>query len=318
MQNKFALILILILAVLIAGCNQEMQKGEQESQKIKLRIGILPIEDSLPIVVAKNEGIFEKYGLDVEVIKFQSAFERDTALIVKEIDAAITDPIAVILLSKNYKIKIVSLCLGKNPDEGVFAILASPNSSITSIEDLNGKTIAISSNTIIEYVTDKLLNHYNIKAEKVDVKQIPLRLQMLLDDKVDAATLPEPLASFAVYKGAKLIVSDAMLNRSVSQTVIVFRDGYIVENENERVVESFLNAYNEAVDKINSDPSKYRDLFIEIAKVPKPIAQQYKMPKYPKAEMYPEGYYNEVLEWVESKGLIQKSVRYEDVIYKPD
>lgn len=306
------LILVILLAVPLTGCSQVQ---EQKTQKTKLRIGILPIEDSLPIVVAKNEGIFGKYGLDVDIVKFQSALERDTALTANEIDAAITDPIAVILLNNaGYKIKIVSLCLGKNPDEGVFAILSSPNSSITSIDDLNGKTIAISSNTIIEYVTDKLLSYYNIKAKKVEVKQIPLRLQMLLDNKIDAATLPEPLASFAVYQGAKLIVSDAMLNKSVTQTIIVFRDEYIKENE--KAVEDFLNSYNEAVDKINSNPDKYKDLFIEIARVPKPIAQQYPMPKYPKAEVYSKNYYNEVLEWVKSKGLIKNNIKYEDVIYE--
>jgi len=300
--------------ILLSGCSQEIGK-EKETQKTKLKIGILPIEDSLPIVVAKNENIFEKYELDVETIKFQSALERDAALTANEIDAAITDPIAVILLNNaGYKIKIVSLCLGKKPDEGVFAILASPKSNITSIKDLDGKTIAISSNTIIEYVTDKLLSYYNIKAEKMEVKQIPLRFQMLLDNKIDAATLPEPLASFAVYKGAKLIVSNVMLNKSITQTVIVFRGDYIEKNE--KAVENFLNAYNEAVEKINSNPDKYKDLFVEIARVPKPIAQNYPMPKYPKIEVYPEEFYSEVLNWVKSKGLIKNDVKYKDVIFE--
>ncbi|MCD6492698.1 MAG: ABC transporter substrate-binding protein [Archaeoglobaceae archaeon] len=304
-------ILILIAALFLTCCIQGQEKKEMK----ELKVGILPIEDSLPIVVAKNEGIFEKYGLNVKIITFQSALERDTALTAKEIDATIADPIAVILLNNaGYKIKIVSLCLGKNPEEGVFAILASPNSSINSIEDLNGKTIAISSNTIIEYVTDKLLSYYKVKANKIEVKQIPLRLQMLLDNKIDAATLPEPLASFAVYRGAKLIVSDAMLNESISQTVIVFRENYIEENED--AVKNFIKAYNDAVSIINSNPEKYKDLFVEIARVPKPIAEHYAMPKYPNAEQFPKKFYDECLEWAKNKGLVEKEIDYDKIVYK--
>lgn len=62
---------------------------------------------------------------------------RDSALMAKQIDGVIIDPLAVILLkSEGYDVRIVS---GKTPQEVVFAILASPNSSIKSVKDLNGK-----------------------------------------------------------------------------------------------------------------------------------------------------------------------------------
>jgi len=303
-MNKLGIVLIIMA---LAGCTANPPKQE-------IKIGILPIEDALPIVVAEQEGIFSKHGLNVEIIKFQSALERDSALTANELHAVITDPVAVILLGEaGYNMKIVSLCLGKTPEEGVFAILASPNSSISSVKDLEGGKIAISSNTIIEYVTDSLLKEYNVNAEKIEVKKIPIRMQMLLDDKVEAATLPEPLASLAVHKGAKLIVSDAMLNKSISQTVIAFREDFI--RENPQAIEKFLQAYKEAVEKINSQPSKYRSLFIEIARVPEPIANSYPMPTYPEPEPLGKENFLSVYEWAKNKGLIKKEISYEDIIY---
>lgn len=280
----------------------------------ELKIGILHTEDALPIVVAKNYGIFEKYGLKVKVIPFNSALERDAALMANELDAAITDPLAVIILrNKGYDIKIVSICLGEKPDEGVFSILSSPHSNINCIGDLNGKKIAISSNTIIEYVTDMLLKKYNIKAEKIEVRRMPLRLQMLLSDKVNAATLPEPLATYAVSRGAKRIVSDAMLKESITQTVIVFTNSFIKKYKNE--IEDFLRAYKESVFKINTSPHTYKKCFLEVARIPPSIASSFKVPHYPYPKVFPIKYYKNYEQWALRKGIIRKEMSYRKAIY---
>ena len=310
MRAKFiSLGIFVILVLLFAGCTQTTQQP-QEEVKTKIKMGILPIEDALPFVVADEEGLFKKHGLDVEIIKFQSAIERDAALTSGEVNVVLTDPLAVILLRNGgVDVKIVSLCLGKTPQEGVFTILAAPNSSITKVEDLEGKKLAISSNTIIEYVTDRMLG--NVKAEKVEIKSIPLRLQALLEGKVDAATLPEPLASLAILKGAKKVVSDADLPESISHTVIVFKS----EAMKDDVVKRFLAAYDEAVERINANPEKYRQKFLEIGRVPKPLAESYKMPKYPKSQTFPKEFYDGYLEWAMQKKLIEKSIPYEEAVY---
>ncbi len=312
---KFRSLCIILIVLLLLGCaGKPTEKAVESGENVTIKFGILPIEDALPVVVAEKEGLFKKHGINVEIVKFNSALERDSALIAKEVDAVITDPLAIILLrSKGYDVRIVSLCLGKTPQEGVFAILASPNSSINSIEDLNGKKIAISSNTIIEFVTDMLLSRYNVSYEKVEVKKIPLRLRMLLDNEIDAATLPEPLASYAVSKGAKLIISDAMVNESLTQTVIAFRGDFIRKHDD--AVKKFLEAYAEAVEMINNDPQKYRSLFVEIARVPKDIADSYPMPKYPKPEKFPKEFYDRYLNWALQKGLIEREIPYSEAVY---
>jgi len=294
---------VLLIAALLLGC---AQSGQPE----KIRVGILPIEDSLPVVIAEESGLFKKSGLDVELIHFSSAVERDAALTAGEIDAVITDPLAVILLrDKGYDIRIASLCLGKTPEEGVFAILASPNSEIKEVEDLNGKEIAVSLNTIIEYALDLMLSDYNISYTKISIPKIPVRMQALLNGNIEVAVLPEPLASYAVSKGAKLILSDAMLNESITQTVIVFRGD--VEEEK---IQKFLEAYREAVREINSNKEKYREKFIEIARVPEDIARNYPVPDYPEPQQLPKEYYERYLKWAVQRGLIEKEVPYEEAV----
>ncbi|WP_202319163.1 MetQ/NlpA family ABC transporter substrate-binding protein [Archaeoglobus neptunius] len=294
-----------ILAAVLSGCSGENREAT------KIRVGILPIEDSLPLVVARDEGIFEKYGLNVEIISFNSALERDAALMAGEVDAVVTDPLAVILLNdRGYDVRIVTICLGEKPDEGVFAVLAAPNSKINSVDDLEGKKVAISSNTIIEYVTDIMLSGINYT--KVEIKQIPVRMRTLLDGKVDAATLPEPLASYAVSQGAKLVIADSMMNESVTQTVIAFRGDFIDKNKDE--VKKFLDAYAEAVKTINGNKDRYRDKFIQIARVPKEISENYPMPDYPMPGKFPKSFYERYLVWALKKGLIRKEVPYDKAV----
>ena len=79
-----------------------------------------------------------------------------------------------------------------------------------AVQDLKGKKLALSSNTVIEYTTDKLLAQAGIapeEVEKVEIVKIPLRLEMLRNGEVDAAVLPEPFATMALESGLTSLIS---------------------------------------------------------------------------------------------------------------
>ncbi len=305
-MRKEIFIALVVVALVCCGCVTKHETGA-------IKVGLMPDEATLPYYVAAQDGIFSSYGLNVEIVPFQSAMERDSALTAGEIVAAENDPVGVILLrNAGYDIRIVSLELQETPDKMRFAILASPRSSITSVSDLNGKKIGISSNTIIEYITDALIGATPV--EKVEVKKVPLRMQMLLSGEIDAATLPEPLASYALFSGAKLVISDSMLeNRTISQTVIVFRGDFV--DANPEAVHKFLEAYGDAVRRINADPEKYRALLVEKTHMPAQIAPGYKMATYMQPQPYPEADFDSVIQWMRSKNMVQNPVSYEDTVW---
>jgi len=316
MRREIAIILILIaivVAIACCGCIRKPQGGEGGIAATKIKIGVMPDEATLPYYVAAQEGIFTNHGLNVEIIPFQSAMERDSALIAGEIDGAENDPVGVALMrNAGYDLKIVSIELQETPSKMRFAIIASPSSNISSVADLNGKKIAISRNTIIEYITDTLVGDTAVK--KVEVKKVPLRLQMLLNNKIDAATLPEPLASYALYKGARLVISDSMLNRTISRTVIVFRANFL--NNNSEAVNEFLAAYGEAVKRINANPEKYRALLVEKTHIPHEIASNYTIATYLQPRVYPETDFDTVIHWLRAKNLLHRTISYEDTIWR--
>ena len=271
-----------------------------------LKLGVLLIEDSVPFYLAEKERFFVDENLEVELVPFLSALERDSALTARAIDGAITDPVGALLFDKGRgDIKITSLCLGKSPEEGIFAILAAPKSGITTIEELKNVEIAVSNATIIEYVTDRLLENQGFKPEeirKIEVKKMPIRMQMLLSGSVQAATLPEPLASIAAGKGARILITDGSSTESLSQTVIVFRSEVLTERRAE--IAGFFKAYKRSVEAINNNPEKYRSLFVEKGRIPPFLAEKYTIPTYPTPVPYPKSLYDPVIAWLTAKNLV--------------
>ena len=280
-----------------------------------LKIGVLLIEDSVPFYLAEKERFFVDENLEVELIPFLSALERDSALTAKAIDGAITDPVGALLFDKGRgDIKITSLCLGKTAEEGIFAILAAPESEITTLEELKNVEIAVSNATIIEYVTDRLLEDQGFRSEeisKIEVKKMPIRMQLLLSGSVQAATLPEPLASIAAGKGARILITDGSSTDSLSQTVIVFRSEVLTDRKSE--IARFSKAYKRSVEAINNDPEKYRSLFVEKGRIPPFLAEKYTIPTYPAPAPFPRSLYDPVIEWLTAKNLVE-DVAYESMV----
>lgn len=280
-----------------------------------LRMGVLQIEDVVPFYLAEQQGFFQQQGIAVELVPFLSALERDSALAAEAIDGAINDPIGAILFDRGRSLlRITSLGLGQTPAEGPFAILAAPGSTIETVEDLKGVEVGVSRATIIEYVTERLLRRSGFAAEEIrtiDVKKMPIRMQMLLSGSIQAATLPEPLASIAVGGGARLLISDAQAEESLSQTVIVFRSAVLEQRRDD--VAAFFRGYRRAVETLNEHPEDYRELFVTIGRIPADLASRYPIPRYPLPEPFPRALYEPVIDWLAERQLAP-ALTYETMV----
>ena len=172
MKKRYVCLLAGLVAVMLAGCggqnnqpannnqqagnapaaeNQQSQEAPQQAATI--RVGLLRIDDSFPFYVAREEGLFDKHGVSVELVDFSSARDQATALQGGELDAVMTDPVVAALSIKGGNdMRIVANALGAVPAEGRFLIISAPESGITEPAQLEGKTLAISNNTMINII----------------------------------------------------------------------------------------------------------------------------------------------------------------------
>jgi NitT/TauT family transport system substrate-binding protein len=281
-----------------------------------LRIGQIPTIDGLPFWVAESQGYYRQQGVDVELVNFRSAAERDAALQGGQIDGALADPVAAVsMYAKGTRVHITSVNLGATEQEGPIAILAAPGSGITSPDQLKGVEVAISSNSVIHYVTEKLLTEAGLKQEEIktlSIPQIPLRFESLMAGTVKAATLPEPLLSLAVAKGATVVLSDAEARGNYSQSVILFTGQAI--DEKEEAVRRFFAAYNMAVRDIERDPDAFKELLATQANLPPEIKDSWRVFTFPLAQPPARADLEAVVDWLLSKGLIPRGVAYEEIV----
>lgn len=322
MRTLRTLLVVVVVAMLggasVAGCTPP-SGGGTAAAPVKVRIGTLTTEDALPLWVAERDGLFKKAGLEVSITVFQSAQERDAALTAGAIDGFMGDMIAAVALrAGGVPVKVTTIMLGATPKEGRFGIVVAPGSKITSLEQLADVPVATSSGTIQEYVLDGLMGQAGMSLDQVkkeEVKKVPVRFELLMTGKLQAAALPEPFLSLAEKQGATLIADDTE-GANLSQTVLVFSEKYLDDAVGAAAVEQVLGVWDEAVAVVNKDPGSFRALLVEKARIPKPLESTYAVNTYPKHQLPGEDQVSDVLSWMKGAGLLTKDVTYADLTWK--
>ena len=306
MKKLLAVCLLTVLSLSLFGCSQ--QKSAQVPAKI-ITIGVMPDVESIPFLIAEKNGYFNKEGVQVKIEHFNSAKDRDSALQSGQLDGVITDVLAVVFANEGgINLRICA----KN--DGNIELMAGKTSGIKSAADLSGKSIGLSSNTIMEYTTDKMLEAAGLKPDevkKIAIPPLPTRLEMLQGGKVDAAILPEPLAGLAVKNGAQVLAStDAMGNKAGA---IAFTAESLSANPAE--IKAVFRAYNDAVEYLAQEPpASYIDFIIQAQSFPAEIKDSIQLPQYTKAALPSEAVFNDVVKWLQDKNLIKGSYKYQALV----
>jgi len=297
---------------------ESSNSGDSDAAFGSIKIGVLRTADSVPLYVAQEDGLYEEYGVNVELIEFGSASDQSKAAEAGSLDMMMTDMIVQTLIGKGgVPMRTVRTALGADPTEGKFMVVASPQSELTGIENIEGKSIAISENTMMEYLVDSYLEELGIDESaitKVNIPSLSLRFESLISGSdIDSAILPDPLGDYAVSKGGVSIIDDTQLSGNYSISVIAATDSFI--DENSEALEKFLAAYDEAVDHINEDGTSYKNLVFEVASVPEDMQDSYQVPTYPKSSLPEEEPVESLQSWMVKKDLIDEALDYESVVY---
>lgn len=299
------------MSLLLCGCRAKEAKGES------MKIGVLRTADSIPLYVAENERLFEKYGIDVELVEFGSASDQSKAMEAGAIDAMMTDMIVQCLLEKGgAEVRTIRTALGVHAAEGKFLVVTASDSELYEVTDLEGASVAISEGTMMEYLVDSYCAELGInldKVEKVNIPSLSLRYETVMEGAdIDCAILPDPLGDYAVMNGARCIIDDSQLENNYSVTVIIVTKELI--DEQREITEKFVSAYDEAVDMLNDSPDNYKELIFDVANVPKDMRDIYVVTEYPKNSVPGSEEVEGVVEWMKNKGLIDNEYTYEEVV----
>jgi len=228
-----------------------------------LRIKNSFIPWSFPEIVAKEEGLFEKAGLDV------SFYALDPAAVEPS-----NKPSWYKGLTEEGKVDAYSCCAwaaldrlsdgGKNKIVGAtssldyaFTIVVPPDSKVREVTDLADVEILVNLRTGSHYCNLRQLE------EKVPYEHIRLihggapqnRLLSLMDGSAQAAALISPYTEVALELGF----------REVFRTSMVDVLAYVARSDlPDSEVSSVLKAGEEAVNHIRADPEHYKPLYMKV------------------------------------------------------
>lgn len=298
---------------LITGCGTKEKAAKTDAKEtakneLTLSFGAMPAVDSLPVYIAEKEGFFEEEGLKLDLQSFKSPKDRDAALSSGNLDGANTDLVAVsAYLQGDMKFQVVSQSIG------TFSILTS-NEEVKTLADLKDKKVGIAKNQAPYYFLDEALKTADLSVAYIayeEVPQIPVRVELTANQKIDATVVPEPFRTIGLANGLTELGNSNELG--IDATVFGFTTESLTDNK--EAVEAFYRGYNKGVDYINDHKlDDYYDVMKEKIGFTDEIKGRVSLPKYTHAEQIKSEQLSSVLTWSKEQGIYSKELKQEDIL----
>lgn len=268
MSNKISkFVLILTTIVLLTGCAAPAAPAAHQAdvvsasspaaELVKVRIGTQPWIGYGPWWIAKEKGLFEKYGLDAELIDFIEDKEVNAAFASGNMEAAnLATHTAIKLFSVGVDLKLVLL---EDVSTSADAILC--EEGIKSVADLKGKQVAYEEGTTSDLLLNYALMQNDLALE--DIIAVPMPASdagtALMSGKVPAAVTYEPYISEALKENTKLkILYKAEERPGLISDVLVISGKFAKENP--EAAKALLKVWGEALDFYNKDTSAGQEI----------------------------------------------------------
>jgi NitT/TauT family transport system substrate-binding protein len=219
MKLRFGIVALLFLAVTSPALAQ---------QKVRLNWGAISGVMGA-IWVAQQEGLFKKYGLDVELIHIASTSRAIQSMLSGEIQYTTADALNSIQ-AVGAGADVVMVCEGVN--RFVFSLMARPD--LKRLADLKGKKIGItrigsSTHTAVLFAVNKAGLTTN-DVSLLQLGEVPNILTTLLAGQVDAGALSPPTNSRAKKAGLNELLNLGTDGPEYPSTVIASTRAYIKSN----------------------------------------------------------------------------------------
>ena len=268
MREVFKWLLLFLSFLFVVGCGQSQNNNTQEKESglpVKramdscLRVGILPTLDCLPVCLAVEEHFFANEGLSVDLQSHTAQMDCDTALIGGSADLAFSDIKHVEFLNTKRYAKLGLL----GTTNASWELIASKASRVTKVQQLGDKMVGMTRFSATDYLTDQVLTGVKTSSKvfKIQINDVQIRLNMLGNNEIDAAWMPEPQATLARLLKCKTIKSSKEAKEKLG--VLAYRNQLLALSMAKKRLALFAKAYNAACDSLNKNGLQYYGKLIE-------------------------------------------------------
>lgn len=253
---KKPLLFLLVALTMLASCGQsyeeKLQVTKAERQRLAkidslaLKIATVPTLDCLPIFIAYEDSMFKQAGVNVHLRLRNSQIDGDTLIAGGWVEGVVSDLIRTERLKKRgTDLEYVSAT------NAYWQVIANRMARITKAQQLSDKMIAMTRYSATDYLADLCIKEAKPKYDvfRVQINDVHIRLNMLLNNEMDAMLLTEPQATTArLYKNPVLMDSR---EKDLHFGVIAFSKKALADKRRQQQVKTFIKVYNQACDSIN-------------------------------------------------------------------
>jgi len=254
---------------------------------VKMTIGQRGNWDTSITRLGDKAGIFNKYGLQLEMIYTSGSGETLQPVIAGGVDLglAVGTLGAIAAYAKGAPVRIIAA-----QATGAADYWYAKNPSIKTLKDTNGHTIAYSTNgSSTHSVVRAFLDEFKLTAKPQATGNPSATLTAVMTDQVDVGWASPPFGLKEMEEGKIHLVAratDAALVRGQTIRVLVANADVLTKRKD--VIERFMRAYRESIDYMYSaNPQVIAD-YAEFARVPEPMAKRVRDEFFPKGLVDPD------------------------------
>lgn len=315
----------LIMAIILVGSflffinKEESVTGKSVLQPVKVKIGYLDIASDLSFFVALDQKYFEKYGLDVEPIKFESSNQVIDALISNKIDGtSIVALEALLSVEEKYpdQFKVFEMTAAEKYTT-VHKFLVKKDSNINHLSDLNGKTIGTYPGSQMRVFTELVLQNF-IDISTINIVQMApsLQTQALASGQVDVLFTLEPIGTIAESKGIAKIIAVNPLYKYILKPFPTAASAFSIEfiMQNSETITRYEKAIEEAHQFIEINEKGAKQSLPKYTTINQEIADNVGIYSYWSKEEIDINAVEKLIDLYIKNGIINKEVNPQNII----
>lgn len=264
MKKILSLIMAGMLAVLSVACtNQQGDSNVVGGDSEEISLGLSPYPAFYIWYICEEEGLFDKYDLNVNLEYFPVYSDSLQAFATEQVDVlAMAMPDTVALFAEEIPFKLIFINENSNGADGLVA-----NEGIETVADLKGKSVATEFGTIEHFFLLRTLESAGLTQDDITFVNLSIAdsAPALISGSVDAASLWEPSLSLALTKEGSTLLTSSEDVPGLIPDGIVASDKMLTERSED--TKDLLNAYFDALafyveneDKAIADMAKGADI----------------------------------------------------------
>jgi NitT/TauT family transport system substrate-binding protein len=262
---------------LAAGCGKTEAQAPAGAglEKTDLNVAVVPALDSAGFFVALYGGLFRAEGLNVT---FTPATSSDSVIadqVKGTYDITGGNYVSYIQAQQSGQADLDIFAEGSVMEQGTQGIYTMPDSKITSLAGLKGRTVAINApRNILYLLAASMMTEHGLDPASVTFVDVPFPKMAaeLASGAISAALLPEPFASQAEESYGAVPLID--LNQGATTSFPV--EGYVITKQwaakNPRTLAAFYRALEEGQQVADTNRADVEQAMEELPVKPVPLA----------------------------------------------